>query len=392
MSEKEFSFKIDDQNYLIKWIDEYHALETIPMGSVKDVNLLGYLSIQNDLLIPLNIKMENQEWVFSYQTKERYHNFKEVSRNLSESEKIKLCINLLDILQLSKTRINPVVHPDNVFFDINLRPKIIHRGVEGVLYPEKSDNLFKQIKAFIIMALSGRYSFERLYKGVMSEKSLTSMTYKKIAGYSSVSDLRNYLKKLYDSTLNNEHTKLITISKKKFGIYHWGFLISSIAAAFLVVVVGYVFLIMVPHNNTLIDGTGDYLSQEYDRTISDLSTIKIDKMPKAYQLMLAEAYVNVDNLNHTQKENVKKSLNMHSDPNYLKYWIYDGKGDFDKSLDIAKYLGDNQLILFSYTKLYSQANNNPQLSGSKKQELLSKYSKLIKDYSKKLKKEQAKQP
>lgn len=179
MSEKEFSFKIDDQNYLIKWIDEYHALETIPMGSVKDVNLLGYLSIQNDLLIPLNIKMENQEWVFSYQTKERYHNFKEVSRNLSESEKIKLCINLLDILQLSKTRINPVVHPDNVFFDINLRPKIIHRGVEGVLYPEKSDNLFKQIKAFIIMALSGRYSFERLYKGVMSEKSLTSMTYKK---------------------------------------------------------------------------------------------------------------------------------------------------------------------------------------------------------------------
>ena len=45
---------------------------------------------------------------------------------------------------------------------------------------------------------------------------------------------------------------------------------------------------------------------------------------------------------------------------------------------------------YSYTKLYSQANNDPKLTGSKKQKLLNKYSKLIKMYSNKLKKEQVK--
>lgn len=35
-----------------------------------------------------------------------------------------------------------------------------------------------------------------------------------------------------------------------------------------------------------------------------------------------------------------KNISLKSDEKYLLYWMYNGKGDFDKSLDLAKTLDD----------------------------------------------------
>ena len=44
--------------------------------------------------------------------------------------------------------------------------------------------------------------------------------------------------------------------------------------------------------------------------------------------------------------------------------IYIGKGDFEKSLDIAQNLGDNQYILHA-TKLYDATKANNKMNGEK---------------------------
>ena len=57
--------------------------------------------------------------------------------------------------------------------------------------------------------------------------------------------------------------------------------------------------------------------------------------------------------------------------NILLYWIYIGKGDFEKIIRYCpKNLGDNQYILHAYTKLYDATKANNKMNGEKKQALL----------------------
>ena len=73
-------------------------------------------------------------------------------------------------------------------------------------------------------------------------------------------------------------------------------------------------------------------------------------------------------------------MSQKSSENTLLYWIYLGKGEFKKSLDIAQNLGDNQYILHAYTKLYDATKTDNTMNGEKKQELLTKYEEEIKKY------------
>ena len=45
-----------------------------------------------------------------------------------------------------------------------------------------------------------------------------------------------------------------------------------------------------------------------------------------------------------------KNISLKSDEKYLLYWMYNGKGNFDKSLDLAKTLDDPQLIMYYLVK------------------------------------------
>lgn len=380
-------FEIDGNQYQFSYFKSGIITEELTSDSIQDVNLLDYLGSKQDQLVPLTIKPQDQTWQLQYRVTADWCNFQQLAQDLSRADKVRLCLNLLELWQLRNSRIVPVVHPDNILFDVNLRPKVLHRGAVGIVAPQSHDHLFKQLKAFIVMVLSNKYTFNRLYKGLMADKGFTGSKYQKIIRTKSIADLKEQLQVLYRQALAIEQRQLVVASKKQFNLYRWGFLLESVVTTLVGLALIYLLMVVVPQKQSLVEGAGSYLQKDYDQAINHLSKIRVQQMPKVQQLMLAKSYVHVDDLNHQQKANINKSLNMNSDPNYLKYWIYDGQGNFNQSLDAAKYLGDQQLILFSYTKLYSQANNNPHLTGAKKQRLLNKYSKLIKAYTKKLQKE-----
>jgi uncharacterized membrane protein YukC len=66
----------------------------------------------------------------------------------------------------------------------------------------------------------------------------------------------------------------------------------------------------------------------------------------------------------------------------LLYWIESGRGKFKEALSIAQNIGDHQLILHAYTKLYDATKADTRMSGEKKQELLSQYEKKMEEYLK----------
>ena len=68
----------------------------------------------------------------------------------------------------------------------------------------------------------------------------------------------------------------------------------------------------------------------------------------------------------------------------LNYWIYLGRGDLEKALDVAQNIGDTQLILHAYTNLYEKVKADTKMSGSDKQKKLNEYEKEISKLSKEL--------
>ncbi len=63
-------------------------------------------------------------------------------------------------------------------------------------------------------------------------------------------------------------------------------------------------------------------------------------------------------------------LSLRSDPDYLLYWIYNGRGEFEQSLEKAKYIDDGQLIMYGLIKQMEEARNNPELTGTEREERL----------------------
>ncbi|MEC2496769.1 type VII secretion protein EssB/YukC, partial [Bacillus cereus] len=78
-----------------------------------------------------------------------------------------------------------------------------------------------------------------------------------------------------------------------------------------------------------------------------------------------------------------KNISLKSDEKYLLYWMYNGKGNFDKSLDLAKTLDDPQLIMYGLVKQIESLKNNPDLSGEERDQKLKTYEQQLDEYKKK---------
>ncbi|WP_430750894.1 type VII secretion protein EssB/YukC [Lacticaseibacillus zeae] len=100
---------------------------------------------------------------------------------------------------------------------------------------------------------------------------------------------------------------------------------------------------------------------------------------------LASYYINTEHLGSDQKRNILKNVSVKSDQDYLKFWIYNGRGDLKQALSLAKHIGDDQLALYIDLKLLKKVNADSSLTAEQKRSQIIKYQKSITYYLKKLK-------
>lgn len=139
-----------------------------------------------------------------------------------------------------------------------------------------------------------------------------------------------------------------------------------------------------PYQDRLLTANENFLKTDYSKVITDLEDEKPENLPQTAKYQLAFSYLQGEQLDDKKKENIMKTLSLKSDQENLLYWIYNGRGDFDASLDTGKRLQDNVLILYALTKQLEEVQNDKSISGDQAVEKQTKIEEELKKYQEKL--------
>ena len=305
-----------------------------------------------------------------------------IAEDLSEVKRLELAQKMESISFSEHNFKIPFIHPKNIFLQGSV-VKILYFGLEGIMepIPYTSETFLMTYKALIVSILRPKLDFELLVNGIAA---ISDSLVQDIVACESYDDVVKYIHEAYDKAYQEEKKKKIAVSKLTWRILSIGIGIFSVTTITLGVVAAYYHFWSNPIQKATINAQSHFINKQYDSVADDLQGVAVNRLSKEAKFVLASAYVRLDNLSEEQKSSVLNTITPSSEDNLLDYWIYLGKGDYKKSLDLAQNIGDDQLTLHAYTNLYEQTREDKNMNGAEKQKKLGEYRKEIEELSKKL--------
>ncbi|MGM0332982.1 type VII secretion protein EssB [Enterococcus sp. AZ050] len=296
-------------------------------------------------------------------------------------EKLQLAEKLRQLLPLRNKFKVPFLHPDNLYL-VGEELFVVHFGLEEMVVPKKYDEalFLSNLKALVLSIFHPKLSYEKLLNGSLSLKDKFSQV---VLQAKTAEEIFIFLEeRIVKEKVKIQETKRV-VGRNQYAFYRFIGVISLILA----LVMGFFFYQYKSENekqNAIITAQTSFLTNNYAKTQKDLEKYDLSSLPQSAKYILAVSSVNLSDLTGNQKQAILNTLSIKSDDNTLNYWGNIGRGNFDKALDLAQNLGDDQLTLLAYTDLYQATKLNTKMAGAKKQELLEEYTKQIEELTKKL--------
>ena len=322
------------------------------------------------------VKEEAEEVVrLSYQIPAGYQSIREAVENKEILERLHLFQKLQFLKEAVDQPMKPFIHPDNLFVS-GESVLLGHRGMTDSVVPFSlmKEDLLKQYKALAVFILQPKLNFEELIDSLTTVKNAFAETLFKAETFDEVDHLISEQVRIQEEKRQKEK---LFVSKRNYQLFKWGSLGLAIVTVAMGIATGIYAFYVVPKQYKIIQAETSYIAKDYTAVVEGLKSEAPNSLPKGVQYTLAASSLELDNLTQEQKEAVSRNLSQKSSENTLSYWIYIGRGELEKALDIAQNIGDIQYILHAYTKLYDQVNTDSTMSGAKKRELLEKYQKEI---------------
>ena len=296
---------------------------------------------------------------------------------LSLIDRLVLAQKMQFLSRYSQTLTVPYIHPNN-FFVLGEYVKVAHRGFSTAVMPfVENEDYFKSYRALILYIINPRLDFYDLINGSSALKNPFSQEIQQAQNFTELNESLNQQVAIQVQKRLEEN---IYTPKNEFKIYKWGMISFGILFLVLAVVSGFYLVNTIPYKDRIISSEIYYTNHEYSKALETLEKDNPKNFTKGTQYALAVSAIKEDNLSSDQKENILKNISMKTNETILLYWIYIGFGDYEKTLDAAQNIGDNQLILYAYRKLYSHVSGDSKMKGSEKQEKLKEYKEQIKNY------------
>ena len=314
----------------------------------------------------------------NYFVEKEANSLSEIIPKLSLVDRLKLSQKLQFLSEFSGYLIVPYINPDNLFIIGDL-VKVAHRGYSHILIPnyENPESYFDTYKALILYVINPKLSFVDLIDGSAAIRTPFS---EEIKQSESFEELNRILDEQVAVQMAKQSEETTIVSKRRFNIYKWSTFILPIAVIVLVIFSSIMYFKVIPLKERIINAEIQFTNSNYAKTIDILKDDNPKKLPTGTKYALAISSIKQDTLSNTQKKNVLKNISMKSNENILLYWTYLGFGKYEKTLDIAQNIGDTQMILYAYQKLYNKVSADSEMKGSEKQQKLKEYKEQIKNY------------
>lgn len=335
---------------------------------VKNVLELSLVTEPSNLFVPVTVNEEEDSFTFTFSIDPEMKKWDDL-KTLGHNDKLRLLCNVARFRECLPTRLTFFLHPENLVFDKNLIPFIVYRGIRNIVPPYEIDEemFLKQFKCLIISFFSKKYTFDDLYSGSL-ENALDTEFDKKVIETNDLSQLISFLEMSYMNEQKVTDEKMQFVSKKRFVIFKQLAIIMVVVSVLLATPLAYIWFVKLPYQEKLLLSHRNYLASDYGEVIHTLSGEDPENLPITAKYVLAYSYIKVENLSDKEKDVIMKNVTLKSNEDYLLYWIYNGLGDFNKSIDLAKYIDDPSLIMYGLIKKIEQDKNNPDLTGSERDE------------------------
>ncbi|MGE6599712.1 type VII secretion protein EssB [Bacillus proteolyticus] len=380
----ERTIQLDSMQYLFETTEHIRTLKLSKSQTrVKDMRQLELITEKSNFFVPATVEDHEDMFTFEFNVKGYTKQWEDVHK-LGKNDKLRLLLNVARFQECLQTRKTFFLHPDNLVFDDNYMPYLVYRGIRDIVPPYRLDDekFLRQYKCLVVAIFSKKYSFDELYCGSLNNAKDTAFE-RNVVEVGTFDDLVKLLNDHYRREQTTTEKNMQLVPKKRFRLFKRLSILMIVASIVLAVPLGYFSFVKMPYQNKLLEADKNFLATDYDKVISTLKEQDPEKLPDASKYVLASSYVKAEKLTDDQKAAIMKNVSLKSDKNYLLYWIYNGRGDFSKSLDLAKYIDDPQLIMYGLIKQIEQVKNDPKLTGSAREEKVQKYQKQLEDYQKK---------
>ncbi|MEH7374393.1 MULTISPECIES: type VII secretion protein EssB [Bacillaceae] len=348
---------------------------------VKDVRQLALINNDSDLFVPAMVEEGDDMFTFSFEVDPRANTWEDVQK-LNRKDKLRLLYNLARFKKILTTRMTFFLHPNNLIFDDNLLPSIVFRGIRELIPPHElnEEKLLLQYKCLIVALFSKMYTFDELYSGSLKNAKDTPFE-RQVGELDDFDALIKFLEEQYIKEKIELGKTMVHVPAKRFRLFKQLTFTMIALAVILAVPLVYLSFVKTPFQEDLLEADRHFLSLDYGDVINDLEDQTPEELPDTSKYVLAYSFIKTEKLSEDQKEVILKNISIKSDPNYLLYWIYNGRGDFARTIDLAKYIDDPQLIMYGLIKQIEQAKNDPDLSGTEREKKVQKYQEQYNTYA-----------
>jgi type VII secretion protein EssB len=348
---------------------------------VKDVRQLALINNDSDLFVPAMVEEGDNMFTFSFEVDPRANTWEDVQK-LNRKDKLRLLYNLARFKKILTTRMTFFLHPNNLIFDDNLLPSIVFRGIRELIPPHElnEEKLLLQYKCLIVALFSKKYTFDELYSGSLKNAKDTPFE-RQVGELDDFGALIKFLEEQYIKEKIELENTMVHVPAKRFRLFKQLTFTMITLVVILAVPLVYLSFVKTPFQEDLLEADRHFLSLDYGDVINDLEDQTPEKLPDTSKYVLAYSFIKTEKLSEDQKEVILKNISIKSDPNYLLYWIYNGRGDFARTIDLAKYIDDPQLIMYGLIKQIEQAKNDPDLSGTEREKKVQKYQEQYNTYA-----------
>lgn len=338
------------------------------------------LKKNNTLLAGEILEATEEQVVISYEKNPYAVSVEVAVKKMTPFQRLLLAQKIRFIESFLDTTIQPFIHPQNIFlFGDEL--SIAHRGFMNLVVPyvTNEEAFLKQYRALILFILHPKLDYEELIEGAGTLQDALSKLVQDAPTVEAIDQLIS--EQVVTQKMKQDRVTRV-VKKRNYSLFKWSSLVLLVATAGLGFFVTKYAMKDIPTQERIITAESDYIANDYSGVLKTLKEDVPEELPKSAQYVYAVSSIQLDNLSNEQKETVLNNISQKSNENTLLYWIHIGKGEFEKALDIAQNIGDNQFILHAYTKLYDATKLDTKMKGETKQERLTKYEEAITKYMK----------